>query len=132
VKYETVIGIIGKTHGVNNDSAPIVIASHMNPEIGWLLISLSAVLVIAALFELAGAASVLENATDELVSTFVFAFARMFAFALRLAGEVIANGLGVALGLGVGEAAAPAAVTVTDAASGTVFGGRHTVSLQTW
>src|SRR6188768_3675311 len=30
VKYDTVIGTIGNTHGVSSDSAPIVIASHRN------------------------------------------------------------------------------------------------------
>ena len=32
VKYETVIGIIGKTHGVKSDNAPSVAASHKNDQ----------------------------------------------------------------------------------------------------
>ena len=44
VKYETVIGIIGNTHGVSSDNAPKVAASQMNAQmsvgcslvmIGW-------------------------------------------------------------------------------------------------
>jgi len=30
MKYDTVIGTIGNTHGVNNDNAPAVAASQMN------------------------------------------------------------------------------------------------------
>src|SRR5260370_18743055 len=32
VKYETVIGTIGKTHGVKSDNAPTVIRSQMNDQ----------------------------------------------------------------------------------------------------
>jgi hypothetical protein len=35
VKYETVIGIIGNTHGVSSDKAPKVAASQMNAQISF-------------------------------------------------------------------------------------------------
>ena len=62
--------------------------------------------------------------TSEL--TFVFTFALAFEF-----DSGVGEGVGVADGEGVGEADVPAAAIVNEAASGTVFGGRQTVSLQT-
>jgi hypothetical protein len=48
MKYETVIGIIGKTHGVSSERAPNVKANHINPqivssELDWVMNGLLAV-----------------------------------------------------------------------------------------
>ena len=131
MKYETVIGIIGNTQGVSSDRAPIVIASHINPQTGWSLISPSAVRATGAAFEFVEKISDCETATFEFESSLVLVFANKCALLFALVPGV-AVGLGVGVGLvGVGEAAAPAAVIVNAAANGTVFGGRQTVSLQT-
>jgi len=131
VKYETVIGIIGNTHGVSSDNAPIVIASQINPQIGWLFMSLSAVRATGAALEFVGTVFEFETMRAEFVPTFAFEFTDKFALEFTFVGVGDPVGLGETLGLGVGETA-PAAPIVIAADSGTVFGGRHTVSLQTW
>ena len=59
VKYETVIGTIGKTHGVRSESAPTVIASQINdqsepPPIPPLLKTTGPVAVCAPFTEVCG------------------------------------------------------------------------------
>ena len=64
-------------------------------------------------------------ARSELELAFAALFASIFAFRLLFG---VAVGLGV--GVAVGDAADPAMISMTDATV-TVFGGRHSVSLQT-
>src|SRR4029453_14152132 len=128
VKYDTVIGIIGKTHGVSSERAPIVIASHINPQIGWSLISPSPVRTTGAAFEFVERMSACAAAILEFKSSLVFEFTDEFTLEFTFArGVGDCDGLGETLGLGVGEAAVPAAVIVSAAVRGTVFGGRQTV-----
>jgi hypothetical protein len=126
---------MGKTHGVNNDSAPKVIASQMNPQIGCSEISLSAGLKICggATFE-----SFVSNAAIPSVSelafrsTAEFEYANKFALTLEFAfGVGVAEGVGEADGVGVGDGLAIGAPIETAEATEIVRGGMQTVSLHT-
>jgi hypothetical protein len=128
VKYETVIGIIGNTHGVKSESAPNVIASQINPHIGCSEISLSAGRTICGSIELFD--SLVFNSTRVFAFVFKFAFTFEYPFAFT-SGEAVGVIDGVALGVAVGVGVATAADMATAEATEIVRGGMQTVSLQT-
>ena len=135
VKYETVIGIIGKTHGVNSERAPKVIASQINPQIGCSVISLSAGRTICGEIEFD---SLVPTAVDAFDATFAFesrfasVFVKTFALTFTFAfASGVGETVGVADGVGLGDGFATGAPIETAEATEIVRGGMHTVSLQT-
>ena len=139
VKYETVIGTIGKTHGVKSESAPTDIASQMNdhkersrpglfataycPGPAWLPAS--------GLTEAVEPVSSIVTPVVEAGSLGEPAGEGDGSALLELVDSAAGDGDGEAFwfGLGDGDAAAVAADSVTATFSFAVFGGMHMVSL---
>jgi len=113
---------------VSSDNAPNVIASQIKPQIGRSFKLLSELLDTSTDGGAVGTSDVTElTAVFELAELELLAPASLFDCTFESDGE----GVGVIEGVGVGDLLAPPVMIVNDAVKGTVFGGRHTVSLQT-